>query len=191
MPQSAFDEAVVALLDAVEHGEGDAFTGAALDVIVQGLGRFLRASFPGLPREDVVDAVDEALLRFIVAAREGKIDRQARPAAYLTTIASHNAVDVLRRQQGEQAVEPEEIEEAVGDDDSFENLDRLLSDRETILTLMQRARDSGQHELNELMQCWLDMDFAGQKPTLRDLGAHLQISHTEVRRRLDRLAQLS
>jgi hypothetical protein len=67
----------------------------------------------------------------------------------------------------------------------------VLSDRETILELMRRARDSGPHELHDLIRRWRDIESAGGTPALRELGEDLCISHTEVRRRLDRLAALA
>jgi DNA-directed RNA polymerase specialized sigma24 family protein len=188
MPPSGFDEAVAALLDSLDRGERAAFGGDELAVILRGLGRFLRSRFPGLPREDVVDIVNEALLGLMTAATEGSLDRSRSPAAYLTTIAYREAIDVLGRR--ERAAEPEEIAKAAGESDPIPALLELLSDRETILDLMRHARDSGQDELNDLIRCWIDLDSAGEAPTLRKLAARLSISHTEVGRRLDRLARL-
>jgi DNA-directed RNA polymerase specialized sigma24 family protein len=184
-----FDEAVIALLDMIERGEGT-FYGLELEVIMQGLGRLVGSRFSSLTREDVVDAVNEALARFIAAAREGKVDRSRNPAAYLTAIALNFAIELRRRQRAEQLAEPEEIERAAGGEDPLQDFIQLLSDRQTILELMRRARDSGQHELNDLIRCWRDLVSVGETPTLRELGICLGISHTEVRRRLDRLAKL-
>jgi hypothetical protein len=174
----------------VERGEGDAFQGPELDVIMQGLGRLVGSRFASLSREDVVDAVNEALARFIAAAQKEGVGRSRSPAAYLTTIALNFAADLRRRQRAEQLAEPEEIERAAGGEEPLEEFVQLLSDRQTILALMGRARDSGQHELNDLIRCWRDLVSADDAPTLRALGVCLGISHTEVRRRLDRLAEL-
>jgi DNA-directed RNA polymerase specialized sigma24 family protein len=184
-----FDGAVAALVGSLAEGEeGAPFSDDQLEVILQGLGRFVRSRFPTLGREEVVDSVNEALARFIDAVRQDRVDVGSRPAAYLTKTTENISIDAVRER--ETPVDEEVLDELSGEDTSFESFLNVLSERTTILKLMRQARDTGQHELNELIRCWMDVDASGEKPTLRKVGARLGISHTEVRRRLDRLADL-
>jgi DNA-directed RNA polymerase specialized sigma24 family protein len=183
---SEFDAAVLALLDAV--ASGGAFGERDLQLLTSGLGRFVSAAYGSLDRDERAEVVSESLLSFISAAQARRIDRAQRPAAYLTRIASNAAVDALRRRQRE---DPERDVEGLGEDDAAlqATLDRLTG-QARIVRLMRAAMDSGEHDLVRLMRAFRDMSSGGATPTLRQLGAKLGTSHTEVRRQLDRLAQL-
>jgi Sigma-70 region 2 len=181
-----FDTAVLALLNAVEsHGE---FREAELNVVTLGLGRFLAAAYGGLDRDERTDVLDESLVRFIAAARTGAIDRSQSPAAYLTRTAANAAIDVLRRRRhddtGGDAAELGEEDASLG-----AVVDRLAS-RAQVVRLMRLAIECGEDDLVRLMRAFLDIGESGATPTLRQLGERLGSSHTEVRRRLDRLAEL-
>lgn len=186
----AFDDAVTALMDAIGEGDSNAFLGADFDVILQGLGRLIRSRYGSLSREDVVDVVNEALLRFVAAVRDGRVDPTRRPAAYLTTVAINTATEVLRQRRSEELVGQEELERAARTEESLDALLARHDDRRAVRDLMQRAREAGEHDLADLIRCFRDLVASGEQPTLRELGTSLGISHTEVRRRLDRLAAL-
>lgn len=183
-----FDAAVLALIASLDNGT--VFKDAELGILVQGLGRFLRARFQTLNRDDVVEAVNDAVVRFIAAVREGKVDQRARPAAYLTRIASNAAVDLLRLRSHEVS-DVEAIDEEPADDAALEALVEALSSKALVIQLMAIAKDRGEHELNLLIAAYRNLAQPGKTPTLRQLAAELGLSHTEVRRQLDRLAALA
>ncbi len=181
-----FDTAVLALLNAVEsHSE---FGEAELNVVTLGPGRFLAAAYGSLERDERTDVLDESLVRFIAAANAGAIDRSQSPAAYLTRTAAHAAIDVLRRRRHD---DPAGDAAEVGEEDASLSavVDRLAS-RTQVLRLMRLAIDRGENDLVRLMRAFLNMSASGTTPTLRQLGDRLDLSHTEVRRQLDRLAEL-
>jgi DNA-directed RNA polymerase specialized sigma24 family protein len=181
-----FDAAVLALIASVESDEP--LSERHLAVLLQGLGRYLRATFRGLDREDEVDAVNDGLLRFIEALRSGRVNPQAKPAGYLTRTVANAAVDRLRQRRRE--APDVDIEELADDDTSLDDVLELLVGQDAVLRLMARVRDCGEHELNDLIRTFKDLAEVGRTPTQRQLGAALNLSHTEIRRRLDRLAAL-
>jgi RNA polymerase sigma factor (sigma-70 family) len=183
-----FDAAVLALMAALESGEP--LDEARLAVLLQGMGRFLRSRFNTLGREDVVDAVNEGLVRFIAAVRDGRVDPDRRPAGYLTRTAENAALDRLR-QQARETTAFEDVPEPESEDAPLDALVNLLASQAIVLGLMAAARDRGEHELNVLIEEFLNLAEHGARPTLRALGAALGVSHTEIHRRLERLASLA
>ncbi len=182
-----FDAAVLALMAALASGER--LDDAQLAVLLKGLGRFLRFRFPALGREDVVDAVNEGLVRFIAAVREGRVDPGGRPAGYLTRTAENAALDRLR-QRSREAPTLDDVDELESSDAPLDALLDLLTSQAIVLELMATARDRGEHELNVLIEAYRNLAEHGSTPTLRQLGAALGVSHTEIHRRLERLAIL-
>jgi RNA polymerase sigma factor (sigma-70 family) len=183
-----FDAAVLALMASLESGEP--LEDAQLAVLLQGLGRFLGARFSALGREDVVDAVNDALVRFIAAVREGRVDPDRRPAGYLTRIAENAALDRLR-QQARETTDFDDVQERESEEAPLDALLNLLTSQAMVLELMAAARDRGEHELNMLIEAFLNLAEHGARPTLRELGAALGVSHTEIHRRLERLAAMA
>jgi DNA-directed RNA polymerase specialized sigma24 family protein len=183
---SEFDEAVFALLDAVEsRGE---FGEAELRVVTLGLGRFLGAAYGSLDRDERADVLDESLVRFITAAKAGGVDRAQSPAAYLTRTAAHVAIDALRRRRHN---DPTDNATEWGEEDaSLGAVVERLAGRDQVVRLMKLAIKRGEDDLVRLMRAFLDIAESGVTPTLRQLGERLGSSHTEVRRQLDRLAEM-
>jgi RNA polymerase sigma factor (sigma-70 family) len=178
---------VAALIASVEHRQP--FDESDLATLMQGLGRYLRARFRTLTRDEVVECVNEALARFIAAVGAGRIDPTRRPAAYLTRTTERVALDEVRRRSAE-ALETIEVEELPAEEAPLEALLDALAGRDAVLELMTRARDRGEHELINLIRAWLNAAQPGKVPTQRELGATLGISHTEVGRRMVRLQEL-
>jgi DNA-directed RNA polymerase specialized sigma24 family protein len=178
-----FDAAVLALVASVEHGEP--FAEEDFQIMVRGLGRFLRARFGTLPRADVVDCVNEAVTRFIAAIQAGQVLTSMRPAGYVTRIAERVALDRVDRSPP--AAIESNVEDVPDEDDPESALLDALASRQDVLKLMIRVRERGEHELNDLIRAWRDLAQPGKVPSRRQLGSVLQISHTEVGRRIERL----
>jgi DNA-directed RNA polymerase specialized sigma24 family protein len=183
-----FDAAVLALISSLDNGTK--FVEQELAIVVQGLGRFLGARFQTLDRESVVDLVNETIVRFIEAVRQGAVDRGGRPAGYLTQIAANLALDQLRGGTRELPCREETYEHAA-EDPSFEDIVAALASKKSVFDLIAVVRDSDRHELNLLVATYLNLARPGCTPTLRGLAEQLGISHTEVRRQLSELARLA
>jgi DNA-directed RNA polymerase specialized sigma24 family protein len=183
-----FDAAVLALVGSLH--DGVKFAEQELAVLVQGLGRFLRARFQTLDREEVVDLVNETIVRFIEAVRRGHVDPRIRPAGYMTQMAMNFALDRLR--EGAREIPcSEEADERTAEDPNFEVVVETLASETMVFDLMGAARDGNRHELNLLISTYLNAARPGCTPTLRGLAELLGISHTEVRRQLADLARLA
>jgi RNA polymerase sigma factor (sigma-70 family) len=183
-----FDAAVLALMISLESGAP--LAEHPMNVLLLGLSRFLRSRFRTLSRDDLVDAVNDALVRFIAAVGDGKVDRRRNAAAYLTRTAQNAAHDLLRQRTRE--TQPYAvIDQLQAEAPVIDELLDLLASRAMVLELMAVARDEGEHELNALISTYLNLADAGGRPTLRELGDALGVSHTEINRRLERLAELA
>lgn len=182
-----FDRAVEALAAASLGAE---FGRADFAPLTGGLGRYLRAAFPGLGREEILDLISIAIERFIAAVQAGRLDTRQRPAAYLTRIAQRAALDELAAQRRLRSLSGH-VESAAPGRDELEPLLGAIGGAEQVRVLRERALLAGREELIELVDVYLSLATAGRQPTLREIGHALGISHTEVRLRLDELAAMA
>jgi len=187
-----FDRAAAALYRSASGRE--AFGVEEYTPLAQGLGRYLRAGFPTLKRDEIVDLVSLALERFLVAAGQSNFEPERPAGAYLTTIARNAAIDALRRERAAEQIglgDVDELPEQGAAGDAFERRLEILSGRQQTDELRRLAAAAGRGELVELVETYLRLAESGRSVSLRELGKELGLSHTEVRLRLDELAALS
>jgi hypothetical protein len=177
---SPFEQAVVALLDALELGHE--FERCRLESVIDGLSSYLRATSDGIDRETLLEIVDVALLEFIEQARAGKVDRRQSPAGYLIKLARWRALDHFRRAARDRPLgeldEPDDQEISLA-----QSLDAIVSE-EQIGKLIHRNRLSGRHDLNQIVGAWLNLADHGQPTTLRNIGAKVGLAPSTVAAKL-------
>jgi DNA-directed RNA polymerase specialized sigma24 family protein len=140
-----------------------------------------------MSREDIVECTDRALVSFVEAASVGMVDVGRNPAAYLTRTARNKGIDMVNDQKREQ---PSEITDQGEEDPDLQSVIDGLASKRLVQTAMESAVAAGDHGVNDVIRVWLDMAAELRRPpTTREVGAALEISHTEVQNRLRRLRQ--
>jgi DNA-directed RNA polymerase specialized sigma24 family protein len=180
----SFHESAVRLLELSQGADPAPGDSNELEVIVDGLSRFLAGRFQSISQAEIADITGESLLRFLQASRAGRIDEERSPAPYLTRIAHNVAVTHLRRTA---SVELPDSHPGLADDE----LARLLDARATSERLQEalaRAAQAGAHVLLRVVRAWLRLAEAqGSAPASREVAEQLGLSHTTVNDALSRL----
>ena len=183
----SFDQSLRAILRSVRNEEPSG-TARDLDVVLTGLGRYLRASFPGVSRQDVVDAVDLAVVRTVDAAKRDLLDPDRNPGPYVARVAHNAMLEILNRGAIEEprpdVTGPEEERVSQTPDPQDSVIAALASELE-VQALRERISADGQEALVRLLDTWLDLSRgSGTSPSLRTVAVVLGVSHTEVANRM-------
>lgn len=180
-----FDLAVDRLARSATDGVAERASGDDLSVVIDGLCRFVEATYPVLPRSEVADIVDEAIFAFTVAVAEGRVDLGRRPAAYLTTVARNEAVRRLRRVMPE-PLEDQREPDGGGEEAAADFLD-AISDQAAVEEALRAAAEEGDVIVVRVVACWLDLaETTGQTPSYRDVAREADVHHSTVADALDR-----
>jgi DNA-directed RNA polymerase specialized sigma24 family protein len=170
-------EVVSDLVDSLE--DGSPLDAHVFQALLATLTRYVQATVPSLEREEAVDSIDAALLEFIEAAREGRIDRGASPAGLLLRMTHRRAVDLARRRYRED-LPLEEQDWVEPDDDAL----AAVASEEQISRLMRSLAAAGRHDLNDVVRAWLDVSQLYGHATVRSVAARLGVDPSTVSRRL-------
>jgi RNA polymerase sigma factor (sigma-70 family) len=170
-----FSKAVDRLCQAQEGKSLIPLKDAELQLIRAHLAGVVKAHHANLPASELLDIVDEAIVKLLRALRQGRVERPA--VGYVTEIAKNEATS---RQRTKDAIldQPEE-----GSDD--EDLQRLLeasAARLDVDAAFRAARRCGDARTVRVISAWLDL--AGSKhraPTLREVAQKVGVSHTTVK----------
>lgn len=153
--------------------------------------------YPALRPEERKDVVSDAVTKLIGAVQAGQLNPSRRTAPYLVSIAKHAALDLLRsRERQAPSISAEDLERASeassSDDEVLDHLLRRLDSQAAIRQAMDRARDAGDHEVNSTVRVWLQLSESQEHErrlvSLRMVADAMDVSHTEVRRRLQKFA---
>ena len=180
-----FDLAVDQLLQALEVS-GAEFGRPDLERILNGLSKYLQASFSGLPTSEIAELADQALMRFVQAAHAKRIDKNRKPAAYMTTIARNLALSSLRDAKRHQMLDENRSVQDLADDTIAAMLD-ANADESAVKAAVSRAALNGDHTTVRVITAWLDLASKnGYAPATRDVGSEAGVSHTTVQECLKR-----
>jgi DNA-directed RNA polymerase specialized sigma24 family protein len=156
-----------------------------LATILAVLQRATLAAFPSLGRDETAEITDAAVVQFVAALTNGRVDMMRSPAAYLTRMARNLAIDRLR------AVVPAPLDEQdVVADDPIPELIDAQAYREALRAAMRRARDAGDHTVTRVILVWrLLHEELGRAPSGREVAVRARLSHTAVQNTLRRARQ--
>lgn len=160
--------------DAAPSGEDHAAVRA-------GLIRALLARFRSLGPDELLDVVDEAVIRLLSESRRqgSELDK---PAGWLVRTASNMAHDRVRRQarSGELRHEPWR------DDETFQLIEAAWSSQ-SIRTALAQAVAAGEWTVVTVVTAWIDLaSETGSAPSSRQVGQRVELSHTTVNEALNR-----
>jgi DNA-directed RNA polymerase specialized sigma24 family protein len=146
---------------------------------------------------EVDDIAQETLARVFALARQVRSEPIANPAAYITRIAQHLAVDAVRRQgtltpdshlvEGSSSTGPgRETSEA----EIAALLDRSAT-QTTVSAAIGMALEQRDFVAVRVVTVWLDLaDELGREPSSREVATKANTSHTTVNKALARLREL-
>jgi DNA-directed RNA polymerase specialized sigma24 family protein len=185
-PNGSFHDSAERLLALIGGAAPHARDARDLEVVLDGLTRFLGGRFPALSAAEVADLASESLARFLDAVRTGNFE-PGRPAApYLTRIAHNLAVSHLRRAR---SGELPHVEAAL-DDEALAHLLDARATSERLQFALQAAAERGDHVLLRVVRAWLVLaEQRSEAPTSREVAERLAISHTTVNEALGRLRE--
>jgi DNA-directed RNA polymerase specialized sigma24 family protein len=175
-----FDASVQRLLDSATGADSET-SADSRDVLVvtSSLARLLVARHRDLRDPD--DTASEAVARFVEAAHAGRLETQARPAAYLTRIALNAAVDRLRQEGRVDVVAEVESDEAASDEEAIV---RLLDSEATCQRVsdgISEANQAEDHVVVLVVTHWIDLaQSLSRAPTTREVAALAGLSHFTV-----------
>lgn len=175
-----------------ETGPATAVHGRVRDLLVG----IAHAAAPTLDRMELLDIVDETLLRSMVAVQSGVIDltRPGAPGYVIVTVRR-----VARDRAARSRIIPADpadlmrVAEAARDGGpSPEAAFLALREHEDRVDVVAQAigalRASGHSLTVRVVATWLDLaDRRGEPPTLREVAAACAVSHTSVRSHLERM----
>ncbi len=159
--------------------------------LVQG---FLYSHYPWFQREDVEDLASLAIMRLLVASREGRIDPNGKPGGYLLSIARSVAVDHMRAARPtlplDRSTDSWESPRT-WQQPAEESVARVLDRAATVSRVrdaLAAARASGDATLYKVAIYMLDQaELTGDLPSNRQTAEYLGLSHTGVAKALRRL----
>jgi hypothetical protein len=157
-------------------------------VLQRELDRRLRRRFPTLTRADRDDLISDGILKFVVAARDGRIERDGSLGGYLWTIVFNRAVDESRRPASRPMAELDDEADPLSDSTIAAFLDADASTT-MVTAAMRHAVSIGDYDGARWVAEWLVLaEELGRAPSLREAGEALGISYATVRRTLERFA---
>ena len=177
----AHEEAVLRLA-AASSDPGGRISREDHQAIREALGRALRRPFPG---EDIDDAVDEAIVRFITAVSRGRVDVGGNPAGYLYRIARRVMLDTIARRA-------ESPMEDVGDRSDPATLEQLcaVEDAAQIEWMFSRLRALRDVEARRVLAAARDLAAIGREVTVRSVAERAELPPTTTWRALKRIRAL-
>ncbi|MGD0165882.1 MAG: sigma-70 family RNA polymerase sigma factor [Gaiellaceae bacterium] len=179
-----FGAAVAALL----KNEGT-FESREMQVVVNGLSRYLLATVIDLNHDDLAETIQLSLVEFLEAVRAGRVDKERSPAGYLIRLARWRALDFVRG-RARHEVPTADLEPEEEDADVATEALAALSSEEQIALLLRHNRLEGRHDLNAVVRAWLDLADFGGTPTVRAVAAKLGIAPSTVSARLAQLREI-
>jgi RNA polymerase sigma factor (sigma-70 family) len=146
----------------------------------------------GLTTQDREDVCSEALGRLIKAVREGELDRERPPGAWLRVVADHLALDVLRRERiragtpfDEQAHAPR------SEDDRLAALLEREASRSDVDRALEQAAKEGRTIVVNVITTWRGLERMNHEPpSNREVADRLGVSHPTVGRALAAFGKL-
>jgi RNA polymerase sigma factor (sigma-70 family) len=180
-PDGDYSAAARRLVEALRSSEE--IDGEDLGFVEVTLNQMLATRYPALGAADRSDVVAEVILRLISLAREGRIDPDREPGAYLSRMAANRSVDLLRRPQS-LSLEETVATSSQADDEIAALLDSDAT-KSAIVATIRSLRDDGEHEVARVAaRYFVEAQRIGKAPTTREAGAALGISHDKVARAL-------
>ncbi|MEV5963343.1 hypothetical protein AB0L70_16350 [Kribbella sp. NPDC051952] len=151
---------------------------------------FVSRRFRGLAPQDVEDIASDAMVRLLRLKGDGQLDLENNPSSYLMKLAEWTATDFLRsriRRQREVLIEPDLLPESPHtDDDVAAALDGSAT-AQIVRAALSEARQVGDHTAYVVVTRLLDeVDRTGSRPSNRELGRKIDVSHTAVAKALVR-----
>jgi DNA-directed RNA polymerase specialized sigma24 family protein len=182
MSATAQHEPVEVLVDRVRSGRQP--TMAEADAVRALLRLWL--SRRRLDPDERESVCDDAILRLIQMARDGRLDPDRPPGALLRVIADHLALDVIRGRPRYQTVNVAEF--VIVDDAEDERIARMLlaeaAAADVRRALLSTAED-GRDDVVRIVSAWLGLAAANDEaPSTRELAERLGVSHMTVQRAL-------
>ncbi len=152
---------------------------AVLRTIKQGLAPFHRV-FPTLTVDRWEELVDLSLTRFTDRCIAGKIDRQKNPGGYLVKITQNSAIDYLRREAKRMSSGP--VPDVAANDDAIAASVDALAGRQAVEAGLKAAWESQDDTVVRVVLAWLQVaaEHDGERPSTREVGAIVGLSHTAV-----------
>ena len=173
-----FDEGVDALFQAAAAlEEKPQYARDAFLAVHSGLARLLASRFYKLTGDEIGDIISEATIKFIRAVRKHQVQRNGA-AAYLTTIALHEAHDERRRSRPIPLVEDIASSQ---DEDSQSVITRRLASFQLVSRVVEEMIRQGESACARVVTMWLDQvrEF-GTEPSNRSVARVTGVSHPTV-----------
>jgi DNA-directed RNA polymerase specialized sigma24 family protein len=146
-----------------------------------GLRRFLLVRYRTLGPDELLDIVDEAMLRLLRESRRQGRELQ-NPSGWLITVAGRLALDALGKLGG--AVDREH---RTRDDDEIARMIDRAASKESLRVGIERAIAHQDRICVHVVTAWLDLAAeTGKEPPSRDVGDRCGVSHTTVNNALAR-----
>ena len=141
---------------------------------------------------DLEDLVSGVYLRFLDAARSGRLDRVDNVAGYLVVMTRRTAFDERRRVQANAATlmvhgDLADVVQLADETDDFLAMETV----DEVASLLELVRSSGGALAYQVLTFMLDeVQASGKVPSLRAVGEALGVSHTAVAKALQRVRNL-
>jgi DNA-directed RNA polymerase specialized sigma24 family protein len=165
---------------AARHGR-EQLSSTDVEAVRDALYAFLLARYRALGADEVLDVVDEALLRLVETSAEAE-EPLEHAAAWLFTVAKNEALTRLRRLRTGDRMPPDEL-----DDDELAMLLDADASRSMVEDGFRRATSAGDHIAIRVVGAWLDLAAElGEAPSSRLVAARSGYSHTTVNDALGR-----
>lgn len=187
-PGSAWVEAVAALVAEGEGAQRPGLTSEQYTLVRGVLSSVLRGR---VPLEEIDEALDEAILRFLSAVGETRAESIQQPSGYLKRVAINVALDRRRSAVRRQEVPLEPIELEVLGPQSDDDVAALLDERATAMTVrlaLGALREAGDVTAFKVATYLLDQaELTGRLPSLRQVGKALGMSDVGASKALRRI----
>jgi RNA polymerase sigma factor (sigma-70 family) len=146
--------------------------------------RMLSHNYREMGEADRADIVSDVITSLLVAVRDGRVDPDKNPGAYLRKAAERRAIDHFRR-SAKVDLDHDDPDPLPDDDVVARHLDIEATAQEVEETFARLAA-RGEHRASQVIARWLVLaEKTGDAPSLREAATEAGVSHDTVARYLD------